>query len=74
MEYPSFKLVIVGDGGTGISLFSFLFLLKILNLFCHCLYQIVELGLLIFMVEAMLVSKDNNFLTDLQKKKNTVDV
>lgn len=22
MEYPSFKLVIVGDGGTGLSLFS----------------------------------------------------
>ena len=33
MEYPSFKLVFVGDGGTGIFLFTLFFWLKILNLF-----------------------------------------
>ena len=34
----------------------------------------MELGLLICMVEAMFVSKDNNFRTDLQEKSYTVDV
>lgn len=29
MEYPSFKLVIVGDGGTGISLFTFFIFVEI---------------------------------------------
>ena len=42
--------------------------------FFRCFYQIVELGLLICMVEAMFVSKDNNFRTDLQEKSYTVDV